>query len=373
MKKELVAISIVFLSLSIMFTGMFLINPKIINNNYSINLPKETLEKNLEEYKSIQQLERYKRELKEQYNDNIDYLNNKFNTMISLLGIAVSVWIGLNIYNILQKSELDNLKQDIEKLSKKKGELEKSIISLKNKSKEDLNKIEIDYKNRFSKLKHTYNQKSNHIDQLTLKLNRSMAELEIETNYIKIKQLEDKGTIEILEFRKYCEKILELTNKYIDIKDNEFLAEIYNKLGWTYVSVATIDERLYKTAKTLLNKALELSEDVFIIESINYNFAELERCIGNTDNAIYYLKQIYEENLYNFHNSIELASELDRRNKDDDLDKAMEYLNEAVDIGEFKAKEHIFKIKNAEGFLNLSMSNEYNRELEKLINPYDKV
>lgn len=55
---------------------------------------------------------------------------------MSLIGIAVTVWVGLNIYNIIQKSELEftltNLKLKIENLDEDYSRTKKDLEELKN-------------------------------------------------------------------------------------------------------------------------------------------------------------------------------------------------------------------------------------------------
>ena len=51
-------------------------------------------------------------------------IRTQFDICISLIDIAIAVWLGLNIYNLLSKNEIEQLKQDLEN---KLTTLEKNI------------------------------------------------------------------------------------------------------------------------------------------------------------------------------------------------------------------------------------------------------
>ncbi|WP_217077723.1 hypothetical protein [Clostridium baratii] len=81
------------------------------------------------------QFESYKDELKENYNENINSINNKFNIIITLIGLVITVWIGINIYNIISKEELKKLKISYKSLKEKFDNLEVKSKTLANDSK----------------------------------------------------------------------------------------------------------------------------------------------------------------------------------------------------------------------------------------------
>lgn len=108
--------------------AIFIYKPKITNKNYTLTLPQNS-ESN---YVLNQQLEIYKNDLKDEYNQEVEQLNNKFNIIMGLLGVAITTWVGLNIYNFIDKRELENLtkkhNEDVQKINQLQMLVNKEII-----------------------------------------------------------------------------------------------------------------------------------------------------------------------------------------------------------------------------------------------------
>lgn len=80
-----------------------------------------------------EQYEMYKRDLDRNYEVLMDTVDKKMNIGLSILGIAVTVWVGLNIYNVLKREDLEELKRATDKIAKKVDEF---VITLENQDKE---------------------------------------------------------------------------------------------------------------------------------------------------------------------------------------------------------------------------------------------
>ncbi|NFH34359.1 hypothetical protein FDC49_18055 [Clostridium sporogenes] len=63
--------------------------------------------------------------LNNQFQMYIDNINNQINIGLSILGIAISVWVSLNIYNIIEKNDLKYIKEGYEEVDLKLKELSK--------------------------------------------------------------------------------------------------------------------------------------------------------------------------------------------------------------------------------------------------------
>lgn len=46
----------------------------------------------------------------------VQLLESKMNITLSIIGIAITVWIGLNIYNLIERKELESLQEELKKL-----------------------------------------------------------------------------------------------------------------------------------------------------------------------------------------------------------------------------------------------------------------
>lgn len=76
----------------------------------------------------------YREELRNDYVFRAEQLENQFNILMAVIGIAVTTWIGLNVYNIAEKKQVDELamkamelEQEIIKSQKKLKELEQEL------------------------------------------------------------------------------------------------------------------------------------------------------------------------------------------------------------------------------------------------------
>lgn len=84
------------------------------------------------EYITNQQFEQYKKEFKDDFEKGI---SNKFTAMMALFGIAVTAWVGLNIYNSTDKYRFEQLEKRVEEAEEameKMNELIDKTIELTN-------------------------------------------------------------------------------------------------------------------------------------------------------------------------------------------------------------------------------------------------
>lgn len=104
--KNIIAILSVVACIFILVSAIF-VRPTIINTEYTITVDK-TITGSDREVLS-QEFEKYKNDLKQNYAENIEQFNSKFNLLLALVGIAVTVWVGLNIYNLVDRVQIDIL------------------------------------------------------------------------------------------------------------------------------------------------------------------------------------------------------------------------------------------------------------------------
>jgi len=53
------------------------------------------------------QLEAHKEELKKEYSSYFEALETRFDILMAIVGIAVSVWVSLNIFTVIERHQLD--------------------------------------------------------------------------------------------------------------------------------------------------------------------------------------------------------------------------------------------------------------------------
>jgi len=66
-------------------------------------------------------------------NTNMELMELKMNSLVGIIGVAVSVWIGLNIYNVVEKEEVAKMAEKIKHLESLIEESEIKIASMNEK------------------------------------------------------------------------------------------------------------------------------------------------------------------------------------------------------------------------------------------------
>ena len=103
----------VLVCLTIILLGIYSFKPVIVNREYP--MPKNLVDNN-SSYVLNNQLELYKKDLQEDYNNHINNLNTRFNMLMTIFGIAITAWVGLNIYSYIDKFEFNDIKNEAESL-----------------------------------------------------------------------------------------------------------------------------------------------------------------------------------------------------------------------------------------------------------------
>lgn len=77
-----------------------------------------------------------------------DQLENKVSVLLSIVGIAVTVWVSLNIYNVIERKQVDllvdrakDLEDRIRQLTEREQALSKDMETLKGELDENVNKL----------------------------------------------------------------------------------------------------------------------------------------------------------------------------------------------------------------------------------------
>ena len=106
--------------------GIVCVKPIVVEKHYDLQLPPYYAN---EQSKFIlsNQLETYRNDIRQEYKANQEALDKKIDFFLAILSIAIAVWIGLNIYNYLDRKDLEKLTKDYNDLLVKANELEEKI------------------------------------------------------------------------------------------------------------------------------------------------------------------------------------------------------------------------------------------------------
>ena len=217
---------------------------------------------------------------------------------ISIIGIAVTVWVGLNIYNVIEKNEVEKLKKDIQKLKKDSLSIEK-----------------------------TFNNKLSELDNQNRIVKENIMLAKIETNILKTEETQGKNTIEICSF---YDEILCILEQYPHLKDDTFKSKVRLRYAEMFINTGASDLFANKVNK-LLEEALILSEnsdDVFLDQNIYLAFAKFYLYTGDLEKAIMNAKKTVEIDGYNFTALELLLKMLDEKNTDDSFLEMIDYVKE---------------------------------------------
>ncbi len=177
MIKNIIVIFSVLVCVLLLIVGI-IIKPTIVNTEYTITIDKAITGSDKEILS--QELEKYKDDLKLNYAENIEQLNNKFNMLLALVGIAVTVWVGLNIYNLVDRAQIDNL-------AKKQKEITENITSIAasiDKFNVEIKEISIEIESIESEkqdLQQSFKEVNESIDNL-IKITRDLDERKLDLN-----------------------------------------------------------------------------------------------------------------------------------------------------------------------------------------------
>lgn len=286
----------------------------------------------------------------------------KINNTIAVSAIFFTIVVtSISVFQYMKTKDIDKIKEELIK------EMEKNhrLIRLKtNKSSKKLDEIETVYSEKFKILQENYTRKSNEINNMIQKLEEKIRtldlksiELDIDTTYIKVRELKGRSQAPITDVIKGYEKIKSLCEEHTNIKSEEFLSEIYR--GYAEFRLLTIGKFCdYDYVKNMLEKSIELTDNP-LNEDIAYRILlMLEKAFDNNlENEIYYLRKIVEDSYYDLDINLELALALDRRNNEGDLNECIELLKRIIEIHSIEGKLEIVKRVNDNQFNNLKNSN----------------
>lgn len=289
---------------------------------YNINNKIKIIDDKNNSYLLNKQFEDYKNELKENYKESLESINTKFNTIIALIGLAITVWLGLNIYNAIEREELKKLKSDLKKFEKEESEI----------------------KNKFYEIIKDY-------------------EIQLVIAKIDLDHMKAQNTRQVFELIELYNEIIQLINEYPKIKDDNFVAQIY--LEYATVVVPTIDiSGLEDITIERLNKALALTDNTSIKSQIYSQLAIISHICNNINEAIYYAEFSYEYDNYNQESAIILIQLLDEKNTNSSLLKLLEVAQDYKKISHLSEE----KFNNFIEGINLKniYKSKYKGEFEKI-------
>ncbi|WP_017414154.1 hypothetical protein [Clostridium tunisiense] len=296
----------------------------------------------------------------------------RINNTVAVSAIFFTIVVtSISVFQYMKTKDIDKIKEELIK------EMDKNhrLIRLKtNKSSKKLDEIETEYSEKFKILQKDYTRKNNEINNMMRELEGKIRtldlksiELDIDTTYIKIRELKGRNQIPVTDVINSYEKIKSLCEEHTNIKSEEFLSEIYRGYAeYRLLSIGNLCD--YDYVKNMLEKSIELTDSP-INEDFSYRILlMLEKTFhNNLENEIYYLKKIVEDSYYDLDICLELAVALDRRNNEGDLDECIELLKTNIRIHGIKAKVEIVKKANDNQFRNLKNSN-LAEEAHKILN-----
>lgn len=298
-------------------------------------------------------------------------INKIYNILVVSTIFFTILVASITIFQYIKIRDIDKLKEEL------KNELytERELLDEKlEKSQEWIETFEREYNLRFSKIEENYQKQLSTVDYMILNLqekidnlSRKSAELQIDTNYVKAKEFEKRKEIPNSELINTYEEIKKLVESYPNTKSNEFISKLYIDLVASYLSLGDMSNN-YNYLKSMLNKAIELSSNP-ITESCAYKvFVDLEDVYRkDADDKIKYLEKIHEENPYDYEYTLKLADACDMRNKYDDLNRAIYYVEDSINYRENVAKDYCKELIQ-DGYLRNSIKSSVHKErIEKIL------
>ncbi|KNF06990.1 hypothetical protein CLPU_36c00060 [Gottschalkia purinilytica] len=168
---------------------------------------------------SYKQIEAYKNEIRQEYEKSAKSIDDKINLGLAIIGIAVTVWIGLNIYNVIDKDHIKAIEDKAQGFKDEMKTIENEVQDFKDGIKTIENevqsfKVEIDkYRDEMSDIKLDYDKllsklKLNEIE-LDYKIKNINFRRSIESNKEYIDDLHIDLELLIKAYKNYIEKIEE--------------------------------------------------------------------------------------------------------------------------------------------------------------------
>ena len=110
--------------------GIFWSVPIVIEKHYDMAIPPE-FENHEDKLVLSYQLETYRNDIRAEYRAYQDAMDKKFNALIGILAVVVTVWIALNIYNFIEKREFEELKTEYRLLKGQADSIRTDIENLR--------------------------------------------------------------------------------------------------------------------------------------------------------------------------------------------------------------------------------------------------
>lgn len=188
------------------------------------------------------------------FSSNVEIFKTQNEVLIGIIGLAVSVWIGLNIYNLISKDEIDIIQKKTDIIQKKTDEKIGKILADTKKELEvlyknlDVKVIEIIRNNNINEMNYIKSILNNKNDTLNLK--------EILNQIETIDQLLETGEISFVSYDK-VKPILEKKKELIieeakSIEDFEYYYKLLNSYD-----IEKLDNSELKIVTAQAKKTLE--------------------------------------------------------------------------------------------------------------------
>lgn len=240
-----------------------------------------------------EQYEMYKRDLDRNYEVLMDTVDKKMNIGLSILGIAVTVWVGLNIYNVLKREDLEKIVQETDKIKKNIEKYDEKIISYE---------IILSDQEELVKKRIEEIEKSIEVSNVNSIINRiDLAIYQAKDIHSKI-IIEGQGNIEELcKLLNYFQNKLLFISKEVDKLEAFFKADNYSIIiGRIAMTIKLINEFIEDIQYPIkINKSVEIfvnSNELRDFKKIIIVAIKLEEIASSKENRMKY--QI-EEKYYN--------------------------------------------------------------------------
>lgn len=287
----------------------------------------------------------------EGFQDAVYHLNNSINLGIVIIGIAVSIWIGLNIYNIIERDQLqlfqenlkkadDNLK-DIEERLKNQNEEYSKLEAKLEKTQTAFKKSSLSLDHSLNILKYIALSISLQYDELPSRIFKDTIFKEIakESKNISPDEIENDNSAMLLAYYGRIE------NCYINLRKNEDTnsRKSYGKDGYI-LCVDLISNKFYNELSILEQSYIQFrAGELCYYLGDEYNGFDNSQALMYEDESLFYYNEAVQLNpslnkdgyLDNTLSGIWLwkGNNLsDKKEKEEAYNKALEYVNKALNI-----------------------------------------
>ncbi|WP_145318612.1 hypothetical protein [Paenibacillus xylanexedens] len=297
-------------------------------------------------------------------------INKIYNILVISTVFFTILVASVSVFQFIKMKDVDKLKRELKsEITKNKKSIKKrlenydlEVETLAQKYSEKTIELEKNSEMLIQNLRKT-------IDLQIKQLTDKSVKLDIDTTYLKIVELRNKTSYNILELKKHYDNIIDLLKMYPEVKELPFKEKVFLDTAYFYSNSLSFIEsyEIYEIAKNLISEVLKTTEDIFIESNANRLMADLEmRYHPNESREIPYLESVVEQNNYDLEATLLLMISYDKRFSDEDPNKMLLLAKQAIDLTEDEARKEICNLVK-ENLLKNIVNSEMRDEFQELI------